>query len=113
MRVRTFGFSYSDIIRNLSNVFISGGDVIEDIGTHLGDHLKSIPNTSVPSPDTVLRGLKELTTENTIYTSKSDISYSFNENPLLNGLLIKSLKLIVSVRFCLKAVSGQDISVFL
>jgi len=92
-RASTIGYKYSDIIRNMSNVYLSGGDVIEDVGTHLGAHLKSIPDNKVPSPDTILRGLKELTTENTIYTSKTAISYAFNENELLNGLLIKSLKL--------------------
>jgi len=60
-RVRTVGYSYSDIIRNLCNVFLSGGGVIEDMGTHFGDYLAEIPNNKVPSPDTVLRGLKELT----------------------------------------------------
>ena len=41
-RVKTVGFSYSDIIKNLCNVFYSGGDCAEDIQTHLGKHLKSI-----------------------------------------------------------------------
>ena len=39
-RVKRAGFSYSDMIKNLTNVFLSGGDVIEDISTHLGSHLK-------------------------------------------------------------------------
>ena len=92
-RVKTIGYSYSDIIRNLTNVFLSGGDVVEDISTHLGEHLKDIPNNNVPSPDTVLRGLKELTTDNTIYKSNSDISYNYNINKKLNTLNIKSLLL--------------------
>jgi len=84
-------YSYSDIIRNLSNVFISGGDVIEDIGTHLGIYLKAIPDNNVPSPDTASRGLKELSVENTIYTSKSNISYNFSINDKLNSLMVKLL----------------------
>ncbi len=92
-RVKTFGFSYSDIIRNLTNVFLSGGDVIEDVGSHLGTHLKEIPNNQVPSPDTIIRGLKELTTSNTIFVSASAISYNFNINKKLNSLNIKSLLL--------------------
>ncbi len=60
-RVTFKGFSYSDIIINLTNFFLSGGDVNEDISTHLGSHLKEIPNNKVPSPDTILRGLSELT----------------------------------------------------
>ncbi len=93
MRVKYAGFQYSEIFRNLTNVFLSGGDVIEDINTHLGEHLKSIPGNNVPSADTVLRALKEVTTENTIYTSDSGVSYNFNINERLNRLNIKSLKL--------------------
>jgi len=92
-RVKYVGFSYSDIIRNMTNVFLSGGDVIEDIGSHLNAHLKEIPNNKVPSPDTVLRGLKELTTQNTIHKSEAGLSYSFNVNKKLNSLNIKSLLL--------------------
>jgi hypothetical protein len=90
-RVKLFGYQYSDIIKNLTNVFLSGGDCVEDIGTHLGEHLKTIPGNNVPSPDTVLRGLKELSTENTVYISDSNISYNFNINLRLNRLNIKSL----------------------
>jgi len=90
-RVSSYGYQYSDIIKNLINVFLSGGDCVEDIGTHLGGHLKTIPGNYVPSPDTVLRGIKELSTENTVYTSDSGISYNFNINEKLNRLNLKSL----------------------
>jgi hypothetical protein len=92
-RVKYAGYSYSEIIRNLTNVFLSGGDVIEDVSSHLGKHLKEIPNNNVPSPDTIQRGLKELTTENTVYQSESGICYNFNVNKKLNLLNIKSLLL--------------------
>jgi|SRR5690625_551304 len=92
-RVKHTGYSYSEIIRNLTNVFLSGGDVIEDVNTHLKDHLKEIPNNNVPSPDTIQRGLKELTTENTVHQSKSGKQYEFNINKKLNQLNIKSLLL--------------------
>lgn len=93
MRAKITGYQYSEIIRNLSNVFISGGDCIEDISTHLKDHLKSIPNNQVPSPDTILRGITELSVKNTQLTSTSDITYNFNINTNLNRLNIKSLLL--------------------
>ena len=93
MRVKTIGYQYSEIFRNLTNVFLSGGDVIEDINTHFGEYLKSIPDNNVPSADTVLRSFKELTTENTVYTSDSGLSYNFNINKKLNRLNIRSLKL--------------------
>ena len=90
-RVKTIGFDYSEILRNLSNVFLSGGGVIEDISTHLGEHLKMIPGNNVPSPDTVLRAIKELATSNTSFKSKSGIDYDFNINIKLNILNIKTL----------------------
>lgn len=93
IRVKYVGYQYSEIFRNLTNIFLSGGDVIEDINTHFGEHLKSIPGNNVPSADTVLRAFKELTTENTSYTSDSGILYNFNINSKLNRLNIKALKL--------------------
>ena len=92
-RVKTVGFSYSDIIKNLLNVFYSGGDCAEDIQTHLGEHLKSIPGNSVPSADTILREVKELAIPNQTYISKKGKSYDFNVNTKLNQLNIKSLLL--------------------
>lgn len=86
-------YSYSDIIRNYSNVFYCGGDCAEDIQAHLGNHLKSIPDNQVPSADTLLRGVKELAVPNEQFTSNSDISYQFNINTKLNLLNIKSLLL--------------------
>jgi hypothetical protein len=93
IRTMRIGFQYSEIFRNLTNVFLSGGDVIEDINNHLGEHLKSIPHNNVPSADTVLRAIKELTTKNTVYISDKGLSYNFNINTKLNRLNIKSLKL--------------------
>ena len=92
-RVKTVGFSFSDIIKNLCNVFYSGGDCAEDIQTHLGKHLKSIPNNSVPSADTILRGIKGLATKNSTFGSKQGNVYDFNINIKLNTLNIKSLLL--------------------
>ena len=92
-RYKFSGFSYSDIIQNLMNVFFCGGDCAEDIQSHLKKDLKSIPNNSVPSADTILRGIKELSTENTPYESVNDIKYDFNINNKLNALNIKSLLL--------------------
>jgi len=92
-RVKTVGYMYSDIIKNYVNVFYSGGSCAEDIQTHLGKHLKSIPGNSVPSADTLLRGIKELTVPNNTYISKQGKSYDFNVNTKLNRLNLKSLLL--------------------
>jgi hypothetical protein len=92
-RVKTVGYMYSDIIKNYLNVFYSGGSCAEDIQTHLGKHLKSIPGNSVPSADTLLRGIKELAVPNNAYISKQGKSYDFNINTKLNRLNLKSLLL--------------------
>jgi len=68
-RVKTVGFSYSDIIKTQFNIFYSGGYDAENIQTHLGKHLKSIPGNHVPSADTILRGIIELSTQSTNFTS--------------------------------------------
>lgn len=93
MRVKYSGYQYSEIIRNLSNVFLSGGDCIEDISSHLKEYLRVIPNNQVPSPDTILRGIKELSVENIPFTSTSENIYDFNINIRLNRLNVKSLVL--------------------
>ena len=92
-RVQTFGYQYSDIIKSLTCVFMSGGDVIEDLNTSFGEHLKHIPKNNVPSPTTVIRGINELTVQNTVFTSKNDISYNFNINTKINKLNLQSLLL--------------------
>ena len=38
-RVKLFGYKYSDIFRNLTNVFFCGVDCIEDISGNLGERL--------------------------------------------------------------------------
>lgn len=90
-RVSTVGYSYSDIIRNYANIIFSGGTCAEDIQTHLGKYLKAIPNNNVPSADTMLRGVKQLATENQVFTSQQDKQYTFSINTGLNRLNIKSL----------------------
>lgn len=90
-RSRFKDYQYSEIIRNLSNVFISGGGCIEDINTYLKEHLKAIPNNHVPSPDTILRGIDELSVDNSQFVSASGSTYDFNINLKLSRLNIKSL----------------------
>ena len=85
------GYTYSNVIKNLSNVFYCGGDCAEDIQTHVGNDLKLIPSNVVSSADTVLRVIKELATDNSEYVSQQGNSYNFNINKKLNALNIKSL----------------------
>lgn len=93
VRCKSIGYSYGEIIENLFYVFYCGGSYIEDAASHLGGELRSIARNKVPSPDTILRRIKELASENTIYTSSNNISYNFKINSKLNDLLVKSLLL--------------------
>lgn len=91
MRCSKIGYQYSQIISSIAYTFLCGGSHIEDIGTHLGNYLELRPDTKIPSPDTNLRGIKELATDNIEYCSDKDVTYSFNTADKLNNLLIKAL----------------------
>ena len=79
LRSRTYGYQYSEIIRSLMCVFFCGGSCIEDISTHLMPHLSLHPKLKTCSADTILRAIKELTTDNITYSSPdSGKSYDFN-----------------------------------
>ena len=72
-------------------VYFCGGSCIEDVTSHLQPHLSLHPDLRTCSPDTILRPIKELTTENAAYVSEKGKSYNFNTAELLNKLLSKSL----------------------
>ena len=69
LRSMLTGYQYSEIIRAIFSVFCCGGDCMEDLNLYLKDVLTERPHTRVPSADTVLRGIEELTTENISYTA--------------------------------------------
>ena len=85
------GYQYSEIISSLFWIYYCGGDHIEDIGKHLGKHLELRPDTEIPSPDTLLRGIKELAELDIHYTSQKGASYAFNKAEQLNSLMLDML----------------------
>lgn len=91
LRSTTIGYQYSEIISSLFWIYYCGGDCIEDIGTHLRSHLELRPNTRIPSPDTLLRGIKDLSEENINFGSKQGLEYSFNKAKRLGALLLELL----------------------
>lgn len=91
LRSRFSGYQYSEIISSIFWIYFCGGDCIEDIGTHLGDQLEQRPDTRIPSPDTLLRGIKELAVNDTEYVSEQGVSYAFNTAEKLNELLLSLL----------------------
>ena len=64
LRCRSFGYQYSEIIRSLMSNYVCGGSCIEDVTTHLMNHLSLHPTFRTCSSDTILRAIKELTQEN-------------------------------------------------
>jgi len=92
-RSSTKGYSYGNLFGNFFNLFLSGGECVEDIQQHFRSTLEQIPDNEVASPDTLLRVFGELATENTTVVSSSEKEYQFNINEKLNDLNIKSLLL--------------------
>lgn len=90
LRSKFIGYQYSEIFRSLSMIYHCGGDCLEDITT-LGNDLRLRPDSRVPSPDMIARGLKELSEDNIVYTSKSGNNYSYNVSDKLNCLLLDML----------------------
>ncbi|MBQ5493919.1 MAG: IS1380 family transposase [Prevotella sp.] len=91
LRSKLIGYQYSEIIRAVFSVFCCGGDCVEDVTSHLIPHLSLDPTLRTCSSDTILRGISELATANTTYTSDIGKNYDFNTAPKLNSLLVKAL----------------------
>ena len=91
LRCTSYGYQYSEIVGSLSSVYFCGGDCVEDVTSHLMPHLSLHPIMRTCSSDTILRGISELATANTVYTSDTGKSYDFNTATKLNRLLVKVL----------------------
>jgi len=92
LRCTSYGYQYSEIAGSLSSVYFCGGDCVEDVTSHLMPHLSLHPTLRTCSSDTILRGISELASVNTTYTSDTGKSYDFNTATKLNSLLVKVLK---------------------
>lgn len=87
------GFSYSDIMANLMGVFFAGGDCAEDLAEHLSGPLGQVRGMAVCSPDTLLRGVKELGCDSAeLVNPHSGVAHQFNINGTLNDLMVKALR---------------------
>lgn len=84
-------YSYTDIIKNLWLLFLSGGDCAEDIQEHLKSDFTQIPGLKVCSPDTIGRVLKSLKQEKITHYSDSGVEHQFSHHDKLNALNIEML----------------------
>ena len=64
---------------------------MEDVTSHLMSHLSLHPTLRTCSSDTILRGITELSSANTTYTSETGKSHDFNTATKLNSLLVNVL----------------------
>ncbi len=86
-------YTWSDIIYSLLSIYMCGGDCIEDLQTHLKDHFHKNPFINLPSPDTVLRRLVQLSEDNQeCRTKRGTINHPFNTNTTLEQLNIALLE---------------------
>ena len=86
LRCTSYGYQYSEIVGSLASVYFCGGDCVEDVTSHLMPHLSLHPTLRTCSSDTILRGISELATANTAYTSDTGRSHDFNTAAKLNSL---------------------------
>ena len=86
-------YTWSDIIYSLLSIYMCGGDCIEDLDTHLKSHFDNNPFVNIPSPDTVLRRLTQLSQENkTCRTKRGSVIHTYSTNSVLDQLNILLLK---------------------
>lgn len=85
-------YRHSDIPGSIMDSVLCGGSCIEDVN-RCRPEIRQIPSKSrIPSSDTALRYLEELSVENNDFSHPaSQISYSFNINRKLNNLLMQSV----------------------
>lgn len=85
-------YSWKDLIYSLFSIYYCGGDCIEDIGGNFKNSLLNNPLVKVPSPDTILTRLKELTVPNIVDKSpQGKDQHAFSINPSLAKLNIELL----------------------
>lgn len=72
-------YSYSNVIENLTSVFVSGGEVLEDVSFFRQEAFKANPDYRFCSADTIGRDLRGLAVENTEFQAvESGKTYQFS-----------------------------------
>jgi len=86
-------YNWNDIFNSLLSVYFCGGDCIEDLQTHLRPHFRANPFLKLPSSDTVLRRLSQLSSpEQGCYTKRGSVNHRYSANDDLLSLNIAVLK---------------------
>ena len=82
------GYQWDEIMSAMSDVFLCGGDCVEDVNRS-ECHLRESPEARIPTSHTIGRAIKELSHEDMEYKSSSGNVFRFNTNPRLNDFLMK------------------------
>ena len=80
------------MVENFTSIFVSGGEVLEDVNFFRQEAFKANPDYRFCSADTIGRDLRGLAVANTEFQAvTSGKTYQFNINGRLNDLLLKGL----------------------
>ena len=82
------GYQWGEVMSAMSDVFLRGGDCVEDVNRS-ECHLRESPEVRIPTSHTIGRAIKELSHEDMEYKSSSGNVFKFNTNLRLNDLLMK------------------------
>ena len=82
------GYQWDEVMSAMSNVFLRGGDCVEDVNRS-ECHLRESPEVRIPTSHTIGRAIKELSHEDMEYKSSSGNVFRFNTNSRPNELLMK------------------------
>jgi hypothetical protein len=86
-------YNWKDIIYSILSIYLCGGDCIEDLQIHLKRHFQRNPFINVPSSDTVLKRLKEISEDsNHCFTRRGTVEHTYNRNSKLEELNVELLK---------------------
>lgn len=86
-------YNWKDILYSFWSIFFCGGDCTEDLSIHLKEVFTNHPSIKVPSPDRVLKRMKELSCPLQYFeTTRGSNMHEFGINDRLNKLNIRVLK---------------------
>ena len=82
------GYQWDEIMSAMSDVFLYGGDCVEDVNRS-ECHLRESPEIRIPTSHAIGHSIKEHSHEDMENKSSSGNVFRFNTNPRLNDLLMK------------------------
>lgn len=84
-------YSYSDIVETLMAIYLTGGSRIEDAKRLSAQFSEKSQGYRLCSPDTILKMLSDMASEDTLVESDEGKRYKFNTGEVLAGLLMDGL----------------------